>query len=65
MNPDVSPLQMLLVGAIVLVVLLWFGRGMGSLFRQSQEAPKDWTGLSLPLAAVVLFVALLMVMVSR
>lgn len=62
---DMSTLEMVLVGALVLVVVLWIGRGIGPLMRESREAPKDWPGVILPLAAVVLFVAVLMMMVSR
>jgi len=65
MTENLSTLELILVSALVIAVLFWFSRGLGNLFRESREAPKDWSGLLLPLAAVVGFVLLLMVMVSR
>lgn len=62
---EMSTLEMVLVGALVLVVVLWVGRGIGPLMRESREAPKDWPGLLLPLGAVILFVVVLMLMVSQ
>lgn len=62
---EMSTLEMVLVGALVLVVVLWVGRGIGPLLRESREAPKDWPGLLLPIGGVILFVVVLMLMVSR
>lgn len=60
-----SPWEMLLVGAIVVLVLLWWRPGMKQVFKDSQEAEnKDWQGLLMPIGIVVLFVILLVMMVS-
>lgn len=50
--------QLLLgVGALVLIFLFW--PGIRQRLEQSREAEKDWPALLWPLAAVVLFVLLL------
>ena len=65
MMEEMGPLQMILLGALLLVVLFWFGRGIGNVFQESREAESDWTGLLLPIGGVVLFVLVLMMLVSR
>lgn len=59
MDTELGVIELVLLGALLLVVMLWFGRGLGVIFQESREAPKDWPGLILPLAGVVLFVLLL------
>lgn len=56
--------EMVLIGALVLVVLFWFRPGFKEAMRQSREAEKDWRGVLLPIAAVVLFVILVIMMAS-
>ncbi|MCP1728383.1 amino acid transporter [Natronospira proteinivora] len=65
MTDNLSTIELVLIGALVIAVLFWFSRGLGNLFQESREAPKDWVGLLLPLAAVVAFVLFMMMMVSR
>jgi len=65
MGGEMSTIELLLLGALVLVVVFWFGRGLGPMLKESREAPKDWAGLALPIGGVVLFVVVMMVMVSR
>lgn len=64
MNTDMGVIELVLLGVLLLVVLLWFGRGVGAIFQESREAPKDWPGVLLPLAAVIVFVAFLFAMAA-
>ncbi len=53
-----------LLGALVLLVLLWVGPGAKQMFEQSREAKeKDWRGVLLPLGVVVLFILFLISLV--
>jgi len=60
---DMSTWEMVLVGALVVLVLFWVGPGIKPMLEQSRQAEKDWTGLLVPLLAVLLFVILLISMV--
>ncbi len=56
--------EMLLLGAIALLVLLWVGPGIKPLMEQSRQAEnRDWAGLLIPIALVVLFVLFLIKLV--
>lgn len=55
--------EMLLVGVVLVLVLLWIRPGIKATIQQSRNAERDWPGLLLPLAAVILFVLLLLAMV--
>lgn len=56
--------EMLVLGALVILVIFWFRPGLRAAFKQSQEAENpDWLGLLIPLAAVAGFVALLLYIV--
>jgi heme/copper-type cytochrome/quinol oxidase subunit 2 len=56
--------EMLLMGAVVLLVLLWIGPGIKPLMEQSRRAEsRDWAGLLLPIALVILFVLFLIMLV--
>lgn len=56
--------EMLLVGAIVVLVLLWMRPGLRSAFKQTEQATeKDWQSVLIPLILVVLFVILLISLV--
>lgn len=56
--------EQILIAALVVVVLLWFRPGVREAFRQSREAKtRDWKGVLIPLALVVLFVILLISLV--
>jgi uncharacterized membrane protein YedE/YeeE len=58
--------QMLIAGVVVVIVLLWMRPGMKAAFEQSRQAKqKDWAGVLLPLAAVILFVILLISVVHK
>lgn len=49
--------EIILLGIVLVLVLLWVRPGIRAAFRQSREAEhKDWAGVLLPIAAVLLFV---------
>jgi len=52
-------LEMILVGALVVLLVWWMAPGIKRTFERSREAKADWQGLLLPIGAVVLFVILL------
>ncbi|ORU93249.1 MAG: hypothetical protein A6F70_05075 [Cycloclasticus sp. symbiont of Bathymodiolus heckerae] len=52
--------EQLALGAIVLLVIFWFKPGVAAALKQSEEAEKDWAGILLPIAAVILFVVFLL-----
>ena len=44
--------EMLLLGALVVLVLFWFGPGVKASLEQSRKAAKkDWAGVLVPVAA--------------
>ncbi len=54
---ELSLIELILLGGILALVLLWLGPGLRGAFRQSAEArERDWAGVLLPIALVVLFV---------
>jgi hypothetical protein len=56
--------EMLLLGAIALLVLLWVGPGIKPLMEQSRQAEnRDWAGLLIPIVVVILFVLFLIKLV--
>ena len=59
-----STWEMVLLGALALVVLLWFGPGAKTMLEQSRKAQeRDWRGVLIPLVLVVPFVFQLISMV--
>ena len=61
---QMSTLEMVLVGGITVLVLLWFGPGVKTLLEQSRQAEnRDWMGVLVPIVLVILFVFLLISMV--
>ncbi len=58
-----STWEMVLVGALVVLVLFWISPGIKPMLEQSRQAEKDWAGLLIPIIAVILFVLLLISMV--
>lgn len=60
---DMATWEMVLVGALVVLVLFWISPGIKPMLEQSRQAEKDWTGLLVPIIAVILFVILLISMV--
>ena len=51
--------EQLALGAVALLVIFWFRPGIKAALKQSKEAEKDWAGILLPIAAVILFVVFL------
>ena len=55
--------EVVVLGAGLVLLLFWFWPGLKGLQRQSQDAPRDWPGLLLPIGLVVLFVIILIALV--
>ncbi len=51
--------EILMAGALAVLVIFLFRPGLTAAFERSRQAPKDWLGVIIPLVAVVLFVLLL------
>lgn len=61
---QLSTWEMLLLGALVLLVLFWFGPGIKATLEKSRQAEsRDWAGFLLPIALVILFVLFLIKLV--
>jgi hypothetical protein len=59
-----STWEMVLMGALALLVLLWAGPGVKAMLEKSRQAKeRDWAGLLVPLLLVVAFVILLIKLV--
>ena len=63
MNESLATWELIALGAMGLVVILFFFPGLRRLSEESKKAEKDWPGFLLPIGAVILFVVLLIVMV--
>jgi archaellum biogenesis protein FlaJ (TadC family) len=58
--------EMLLIGALVVLLLFWFRPGLKASLEESRKTTRqDWMNLLFPIGLVVLFVLLLIMMVSR
>ena len=58
--PEMSTWEMLLLGAMVVLVLFWLGPGIRATLEKSRQAQsRDWSCFLLPIAIVVLFVLFL------
>jgi len=55
--------EALLVGIIAIALIFLFRPGIKKAFEQSKAAEKDWKSVLIPIAAVVLFVILLISLV--
>ena len=59
-----STWEMVLMGALAILVLFWAGPGVKAMLEKSRQAEeRDWAGLLVPLLLVVAFVILLVKMV--
>lgn len=56
-------LQVLLAGALAAVVVWLFRPGIAAALQKSREAKSDWPSVLIPLALVVAFVVLLIMLV--
>ena len=52
--------EILLIGVIGLLVLLWFWPGVKIMVGQSRNAQKNWPAVLIPAVVVVIFVILLL-----
>ena len=55
--------EKMVIGIAAVLILLWMLPGTRNMVEASRDAPKDWMGVLVPIAAVVLFVVFLAVMV--
>ena len=55
--------EILLGGALALLVIFWFRPGLKAIGERSRNAPKDWPAVLIPLALVIGFVWLLVLWV--
>lgn len=53
--------EQLALGAVALLVIFWFRPGIKAALKQSEESEKDWAGILLPIAAVILFIIFLVI----
>lgn len=61
---QLSTWEMLLLGALVVLVLFWLGPGIRATLEKSRQAQtRDWAGFLLPIAVVILFVLFLIKLV--
>ncbi|MCI0505479.1 MAG: hypothetical protein L0Z73_05150 [Gammaproteobacteria bacterium] len=51
------------LAALALVLLVFVAPGLKNALQQSQQAEKDWKGILIPIAFVVLFVIFLIISV--
>ncbi len=63
MNQNLSTLELIVLGAVAVIVLFLFVPGLKRLQQQSQEAEKDWAGVLIPMGGVVLFVIVLLLII--
>ncbi|MDH3638466.1 MAG: hypothetical protein OES09_08365 [Gammaproteobacteria bacterium] len=55
--------EKIVVGGMAIALILLLRPGFKGAFRHSQQAPKDWVGLLVPLVFVALLVAVLIMLV--
>ncbi|MDT8386881.1 MAG: hypothetical protein RQ736_05165 [Thiogranum sp.] len=56
--------EMVLLGIGVLLLLFWLGPGLKTAFQQRREASREeWMSVLIPIAIVVAFVTLLIVLI--
>jgi hypothetical protein len=55
--------EKILIGALVVLVLLWFRPGLKAAFQERRKASQDeWMSVLIPIALVAAFVTLLIVL---
>jgi len=58
-----SILENLVLGAFVILLLLWMKPGIKAAMARSRDAPSDWKSVIVPIGLVVMFVLFLIAMV--
>lgn len=56
---ELATWEQVLLGIFAVLILLWFGPGAKRAIEQSRNAEKDWRGVLIPIALVILFVLFL------
>lgn len=51
--------EKLVLGGFALVIIFWFFPGAKSMLEKGKDAPKDWSGVLIPIGLVVLFIIFL------
>ncbi len=49
----------LIIGVFALILVFWFFPSIKATLAESKHAPKDWAGVLVPIALVVLFILFL------
>ncbi|MCI0653658.1 MAG: hypothetical protein L0Y39_04170 [Methylococcaceae bacterium] len=57
-----STWQIILYGALALLVIFWFRPGIKASLERSRNAKKDWLAVLVPIAVVVAFMIFLIAM---
>ena len=57
-----SAWETILIGALALLVILWFRPGIRAAFERSRQTEARWTDVLIPLAFVALFVLFLILL---
>ncbi len=64
MNPNMATWEIILVGMLAVLLVMWFLPGIRESMKRSEEQKeKDWRGALLPLLIVALFVMVLIMLV--
>ena len=48
--------EKVVIGIAAIAFLVWFFPGVKTVMARSQDAPKDWKAVLIPIACVVLFI---------
>lgn len=51
--------EKLVIGVFALILVFWLFPGIKATMEESRNAPKDWAGVLIPIALVVLFILFL------
>lgn len=57
-----STWEMILYGALAILVIFWFRPGIKATLERSRHAKKNWPAVLIPIALVIAFVIFLIVM---
>lgn len=63
MSNGLATWESIVIGLIMAAAVIFFFPGVKRAISESENVPKDWAGLLIPLAAVVLFVLVLIQLV--
>ncbi|MGA8261907.1 MAG: hypothetical protein WB783_16975 [Arenicellales bacterium] len=64
MSTPYNTWQLLILGALLILLLFWFAPGLKQAFKMSEQAKnRDWLGALIPIGIVAAFVILLLYIV--